>query len=297
MTPRVTVGIPVYNGAKYLGQAIESVLAQTFTDFELIICDNASTDATAAIALEYAARDARVRYTRNRENIGAQRNFNRVFELSTGEYFKWMAADDLIKPEFLKNCVAALEAEPGAVLAYTRGAGIDASGTLLKHCQHPVSLEAQKNPVSRFRLFRERSGFSAWPFLYVFGLMRRDVVTRTRLQGVHTGGDSSFLYEMLLAGSFVEVPLHLSTFRLHEESFSGMQDHKKKTKFLHGNDSWVNKALGERRLYFEYLVNILRSPVTGREKLAILKANLQWMRRRQRPIPEQSLLAPLRGTR
>src|SRR5215212_10104103 len=109
MTPRVTVGIPVYNGAKYLGQAIESVLAQTFADFELIICDNASTDATAAIALDYAARDPRVRYARNRENLGVGRNFNRLIELGMGQYFKWLAADDVIAPEFLERCVEALD--------------------------------------------------------------------------------------------------------------------------------------------------------------------------------------------
>src|SRR3954470_23138397 len=109
MTPRVTIGLPVYNGARYLAEAIESVLAQTFTDFELVISDNASTDATAAIALQYAARDPRVRYSRNRENIGSARNFGRAFELATGEFFKWMASDDLISPEFLENCVAALD--------------------------------------------------------------------------------------------------------------------------------------------------------------------------------------------
>src|SRR6187402_1563429 len=119
MTPRVTVGIPVYNGAEYLEQAIQSVLAQTFSDFELIICDNASTDATAAIVLDYAARDSRVRYARNRENIGSARNYNRLFELATGEDFKWMACDDLITPQFLEYCVAALDAAPCAVLAYT----------------------------------------------------------------------------------------------------------------------------------------------------------------------------------
>src|SRR5215204_5257287 len=112
MSPRVTIGLAVYNGEKYLHQAIDSVLAQTFTDFELIVSDNASTDATAAIVLQYAAKDARVRYTRNRENVGSARNFNRLVDLATGEYFKWMAVDDLIAPEFLATCVAALDAEP-----------------------------------------------------------------------------------------------------------------------------------------------------------------------------------------
>ena len=80
------------------------------------------------------------------------------------------------------------------MLAYTRGTGIDANGEFLKHCQHPVPLDEQTDPIKRFRQFREPSGFSAWPFLYIFGLMRREVLVRTRLHGTGTGGDSSFLY-------------------------------------------------------------------------------------------------------
>jgi glycosyltransferase involved in cell wall biosynthesis len=295
MTPRVTVGIPVYNGEKYLAEAIESVLAQTFTDFELVISDNASTDATAAIALEYAARDPRVRYSRNRENIGSARNFGRVFELATGEFFKWMASDDLISPGFLENCVVALDREPAAVLAYTRGTGIDANGEVLKHCEHPVAIEAQADPVKRFRLFRERSGFSAWPFLYIFGLMRREVLAQTRLQGPYMGSDNSCIYEMLFAGRFVEVPLHLSAFRLHESSFTSSTDTRSKIKFMEGRDSWLKAFIGYKRLYFEYLVNIARARLTPGQKLAILWANLTWAltERGSKTVPEQSLLAPV----
>ncbi|NQV20616.1 MAG: glycosyltransferase family 2 protein, partial [Rhodospirillales bacterium] len=127
-SPRVSIGLPVYNGETYLGLAIDSILAQTFTDFELVICDNCSTDRTQEICEHYAKQDARVRYYRNPENLGAGPNYDRTFELSSGEYFKWMAHDDLIAPEFLEKCVAALDADPGAVLCHARVELMDADG-------------------------------------------------------------------------------------------------------------------------------------------------------------------------
>ena len=108
--------MPVYNGERFLRQAIESVLDETFADFELIISDNASTDGTRAICLEYIRRDPRVRYYRNERNLTAARNFNRVYELSSGEYFKWATADDLAAPGLLEKCIAVLDAHPEVVL-------------------------------------------------------------------------------------------------------------------------------------------------------------------------------------
>ena len=113
-TPRVTIGLPVYNGEDFLESALDTLLAQTYTDFELVIADNASTDRTGEICRR-AARDARVRYHRNDENVGAMRNFNRVFELARGEYFMWAAHDDAHEPDYLRRCVS-----PSAAGAMTR---------------------------------------------------------------------------------------------------------------------------------------------------------------------------------
>ena len=98
--PKLSIGLPIYNGEKFLEQAIESLLSQTFKDFEIIICDNASTDKTHEICKAYVARDNRIHYYRNETNIGCARNFARVFELSSGEYFKWAAYDDLTTQAF-----------------------------------------------------------------------------------------------------------------------------------------------------------------------------------------------------
>src|SRR3954470_1776125 len=126
--PRVTVGLPVYNGERYVADAIDSLLAQTFSDFELIVCDNASTDRTEAIVRGFAARDSRVRYCRNVENIGLYPNFNLVRGMARGEFFKWLAHDDICSPTYLQRCVEALEADPAASMAYTRATAIDPSG-------------------------------------------------------------------------------------------------------------------------------------------------------------------------
>src|SRR6185436_6923974 len=107
--PRVSIGVPVYNGERYLAATLDSLLAQTFDNFEIIVSDNASSDRTAQLALEYAERDSRVRYTRNPRNLGAGANYRRAFQLSRGQYFRWSAADDISAPESLARCVEVLD--------------------------------------------------------------------------------------------------------------------------------------------------------------------------------------------
>src|SRR5215204_2400285 len=125
---RLTIGLPVYNGDACLADAIESAIAQTFTDWQMIICDNASTDRTGDICREFATRDSRIRYVRNDENIGLTRNFNKAFELSNSEYFKWLAHDDICLPTFFERCIEALDANPAAAVAYPLSRAIDGNG-------------------------------------------------------------------------------------------------------------------------------------------------------------------------
>src|SRR6476620_6905800 len=123
--PRLAIGIPVFNGQEFLPELLDTLLAQTFRDFEILICDNASNDRTGDICREYAHRDTRVRYFCNERNLGALANFNRVFELSTAPLFKWAAHDDLYRPEYLETCVRLLDEHPDTVLAHTGTAFID----------------------------------------------------------------------------------------------------------------------------------------------------------------------------
>ena len=130
--PLLSIGFPVYNGQRYLETTLSSILGQTFTDFVLTISDNGSTDATSEICREFAARDPRVRFHRSESNRGLSWNYNRVLELSSGKYFKWMADDDLYEPEFVERCVDVLERDPDVVLCYTRTVLIDEFGHRVK---------------------------------------------------------------------------------------------------------------------------------------------------------------------
>jgi len=127
--PRVSIGLPVYNGEDYLAEAVDSILAQTFEAFELILSDNASTDATEEICRGYETQDPRVRYFRSPTNRGAAWNYNNTVHMAnSSEYFKWAAHDDTCAPEYLRKCVEVLDRDPEVVLCHTTTIDIDAQG-------------------------------------------------------------------------------------------------------------------------------------------------------------------------
>jgi glycosyltransferase involved in cell wall biosynthesis len=129
VTPRASIGIPVFNGAKTVGRAIESVLAQTLTDFELLVSDNASTDMTETVCRGYAARDSRIRYTRRPGPISPLDNFCVVLESARAPYFMWLAADDYVRPRLLEQAVSVLDARPDVVCAAPRTEFLEADGS------------------------------------------------------------------------------------------------------------------------------------------------------------------------
>jgi glycosyltransferase involved in cell wall biosynthesis len=148
--PRLSVGLPVYNGEDYLAESIEALLGQTYVDFELIISDNASTDATADICRRYGKQDSRIRYVRQPRNIGLSLNHNFVLAESRGEFFKWAASDDLYGRNLLQRCVEALDEDPDVVLAHSWEAAIDGSGTVMQAMDYPLSTDSPRAP-ERFR--------------------------------------------------------------------------------------------------------------------------------------------------
>ena len=213
--PKVSIGLPVFNGENYLEKAIDSILSQTYRDFELIICDNASTDRTQEICRRYAAADDRVRYYRNPRNLGASPNYNRTFELSSGEYFKWMAHDDIIAPTYLERCVAALDREPDAVLAQPLVGMIDAKGDVLSihnGLQRAASPQVSERFAHLIKLPRDN-----WE---VFGLIRREVLAQTALHAPYSWSDVALTVEVALLGRFTLVPEPLFFNRDHDERFS-----------------------------------------------------------------------------
>jgi glycosyltransferase involved in cell wall biosynthesis len=204
--PAVSIGMPLFNAEPWLRGALDALLRQTFTDFELIISDNASTDATAAICDDYVRRDSRIRYQRQPENLGYVRNFRVVLEQARAERFMWAACDDLWEPEFLERLVAALDGAPKASLAFCQLAVLaeaDRPGWTLRSVTSltPVSWLAR---VSRYLL---QSGTAGKPNL-IYGLMRRRFALACDALGRYPpfGHDMLFVFQMLLQGHFTIVP-------------------------------------------------------------------------------------------
>jgi len=231
--PRLSVGLPVYNGERYLGEAIDSLLAQSFDDFELIISDNASTDGTADICRRYARQDSRVRYIRQPQNIGLCPNHNFVAEQARGEFFKWASSDDLYGRDLLLRCVEALDEHPEVVLAHSWNAAIDSAGTVTQAYGYPLVTDSPSAPARlRSFLFGCSGMFEAgdgagrrlvrldnWGILRacdIYGVIRTDVLRKVApLEGYHHG-DRVVEAELMLYGPFYETPDWLYFRREHE---------------------------------------------------------------------------------
>jgi glycosyltransferase involved in cell wall biosynthesis len=214
--PRLSIGVPVYNGAKYIRATLDSILAQTWGDFEVVICDNASNDDTPAICEEYARRDGRIRFHRNERNLGPAANYTRTFELSRGELFKWQAADDVLEPDFLKKCVQALDEDPDAVCAYTRSKAIDSNGNVTHAYDTELDL-SHPHPAVRF-----------WRMVMVdhkvhhaaelWGVMRSHPLRQwTPLKGAFPSADRVVMSRIVLTGKFKRIDEHLFLDRVHAE--------------------------------------------------------------------------------
>ena len=212
--PTVTVGLPVYNGERYLAEAIESVLSQTYEDLELVISDNASTDATESICKAYAERDPRVRYERNSANVGAARNYNITLERAKGRYFKWLAHDDVCEPRFIEVCVEALDSDPEVVLAYPTPVDIDENGAWLGEMDAGLEFD-RPTAVERFA----KAMGHVHGCLPVFGLTRTDILRLTEQHGNYPSADRVLLAELTLWGKLTEIPEKLYLHREHPERF------------------------------------------------------------------------------
>jgi glycosyltransferase involved in cell wall biosynthesis len=269
--PRVTLGMPVYNGERFLEETLRALLAQTYKDFELVISDNASTDATEGICKRHAAADARIRYFREQENHGAAWNYNRVVELATGEYFKWAAHDDLITPDYLEKCVAVLDADPTVVLCCTDDQDIDQNGNEVdaRRQSHILSGERGSSPKATVRFRRLiRDDYDCEQ---VFGLIRTDVLRRTKMILPYTDSDRTLLGELGLHGRLHEIQERLFLHRQHMGS-SGKANPIHTG--WHARAGWFDPSLQGRVLFSrwrqlrEYLIAIFRSPISLTERIA-----------------------------
>ena len=230
---KVTVGLPVFNGANYISQAIEGIVGQTFGDLELIISDNASGDATEDICRDFARRDRRIRYLRQARNVGAAANHNLLCAQGDGPYFKWASHDDVLHPRFLEVTVAALDAHPEVVLASPASALIDELGQPLVYSPERGGMVDRSN-VCWPCLPEDNPGLTAADAatrfsavmlktvmcVEVYGLMRRSAMNQTSLLGHFSASDKVFLAQMALLGPYWLGPDVLFFRRCHPKQFS-----------------------------------------------------------------------------
>jgi glycosyltransferase involved in cell wall biosynthesis len=268
--PLVGIGLPVYNGARYLEAALDSIVAQSLTDFELVICDNASTDGTEAICRRYAARDGRIRYYRNAANIGGDPNFNLVFDLSRGKYFKFVPHDDVMEPDYLAACVDALDENPDAVVCQTQLRFIDQAGQDLGICSSNLYRGQSPRPSQRFT----DAVLTPHNCYDMMGVCRRSMLDRAApMQSFH-GADRTRVAELAVLGRFLHLPRPLLKVRDHPERYSRADPSAR--------SAWHDPRLaGKRsvptwRLYRNY-TSLLRYPeLQGAERLTALTALARW---------------------
>lgn len=232
--PRLSIGLPVYNGERYLAESLDSLLAQTYQDFELIISDNASTDGTPGICSRYLRQDSRIRYLRQPRNIGASPNHNFVFQQSRGELFKWASADDVYAPELIERCVEALDEHRNVVLAHSWTAAVDSAGKVTQGLEYPLATDNERAP-ERFRsilfgcsgLFQS-TGDHGHGLVQTdndgviraddqYGVIRADVLRRVAPPASYYHADRILTLELALHGPFHQTPAWLYFRRDHPE--------------------------------------------------------------------------------
>jgi glycosyltransferase involved in cell wall biosynthesis len=292
--PKVSIGLPVFNGEQYLRAALDSILSQDYQDFELIISDNASDDATAAICREAAERDPRVRYSRVETNCGAAPNYQRAFQLARGTYFKWANDDDICLPGFLRRCVETIEQAPSSiVLAYPRAEYIDEEGKVTGTDHESIESSDQRPHRRAAHVFRNVNLGCAQ-----FGLIRSEVLRKTRSMDSFIGSDYVLLAELALLGELREIPEILFQKRIYPGNSNVY--YTDQNQWL----AWMDSSHAGRRellptylrIGWEFNKSISRLPLTAKEKaLCRLAVSSTWYLRNLRRIGGRYKLQIRRG--
>jgi glycosyltransferase involved in cell wall biosynthesis len=269
--PRVSIGVPVFNGERYLAEALDALLAQTYPDFEVVVVDNASTDGTPAIVEGYAARDPRLRYERSAHNRGAAWSHNRTFELARGAYFKWQSHDDLLAPTFLERCVPVLDADQSVVVAYARTEVVNAQRERIERYNVVCRADAPE-PHARFR------ELICVPHrcYQVYGLMRRAVLARTPLIANYVPSDRVLLAQLGLLGRFHEIPEYLFISRRHpEQSTRALR--------LRQRAGWFDTSRADKiifpqwKVFYEYIRAVNAVPLAAAERVRCYREVGRWV--------------------
>jgi glycosyltransferase involved in cell wall biosynthesis len=296
--PRVSVGLPVYNAERYLEEALGSLLGQSFDDFELVISDNASTDRTGDICRAYAAKDERIKYFRMRQNFGVIENFNNVFRLSMGEYFKWAASDDVCGRDYLLRAVQVLDEDPSTVLVWAKTVGIDEQGQRVPLPYQVSDMNSaasvySPDPTVRFRRLLRNIWWVGGPF---YGVLRSTTLAATRwLHPRHMSGDQILLTELSLMGRFYEIPEEMFFLRVHEGKTSRQQRTlRDRARLVNQRDlgrgpiGWWPLFRGYPERIVMYTIFIWSAPLSTGQKVAcqreVVRAAMSWASLRVRQV-------------
>lgn len=288
MSSLVSVGLPVYNGERFLEETIECILGQTHRELELIISDNASTDATPEICRRFAELDDRVRYVRAETNQGLAWNFGRVVELATGPYFKWATHDDLFSGDFIERAVEGLEANPRCVLSFSDAQLIDADGAVIEKVTDLAPMDVD-DPILRLRTLLLRAPVR---WMWQLGVIRTEVLRSFPPYGGYAVSDSIVVERLALRGPFHRIPEVLFSFRLHEtQSEAVFRDENKKMDHR-THAAFVNPELRGRmvfpmwRLLREHFSSLVHAPLSLSQRFTAGLWVLRWVVRKRRPLTE-----------
>jgi glycosyltransferase involved in cell wall biosynthesis len=288
---RLSIGLPVYNGEKYLAESLDSLLGQTFEDFELIISDNASTDSTGDICQRYAKQDSRIRYIRQPRNIGLAANHNFVIGQARGDLFKWAADDDLCARDLVRDCVDALDEYPRVVLTHSKTAMIDGAGAVIRLYDYRVAVNSAHAP-ERFRSML----FDGWDD-YSYGVVRTGVLRQTPLLGSYHFADRTIVTEIGLHGPFYQVPDWLHFRREHADRPPWVTVRHRCATMDPRRASRLRHPVA--RLYAEYawsyISMIRRAPLTPAERQQCYRHLARWAAGRALPVASRSLPGRDRG--
>lgn len=281
--PTISIGLPVFNGERFLSDALNSLIAQTFKDFEIIICDNASTDGTHAICRAYAARDRRIRYYRQNENVGAARNYNECFRRSVGRYFKWAAHDDMIEQTFLERCLKRLEDDSSLAIVFCRMREVDQLGNYLRDYDDRIIWRGE---TARTRVDSLICSPNHQTYIHrcvpITGLIRSELLRHTRLIGSFNHADKVALVELAMLGNFAEIPDPLFLRRMHlRTSLAANPSPRQLARWFNPKGRhWI--VVPQNRLFIEYTYSILRSRVSFLTKVACMPLIIRLFKRKWR---------------
>lgn len=256
--PLVSIGLPVFNGANYIEEAIQSILDQEYQNWELVIFDNASTDTTETIVQSFIELDSRIHYYRQAENLGAVPNFNDTFHRSYGKYFKWFAHDDRLHPQYLSRCVEVLEQDPGVSLCHSWVEVLDPKGCVLEERgPYLPAADSQQLPTRIGAIIHnDRECYD------IFGVTRREILQKTGLFEPYIASDRVLRLKIGLTGRYYEVPAFLTQIRDHpSRSTRAMPAHHQRARWFHtkNRENWL---FPHWRILGEYARCLFQTPST-----------------------------------